>query len=366
MDENRFMKFCLRGLEKTYIPSENVFAASRKLQDGRMMHIRDRNLEYRFTMNALMGLHRLQSYGTEVFLNIESEYHLIAERIDEHANSPLDIAATVWTGRCLGTEIPKKIQSLFQSLLKNAPQMKQLGPKALAWSIAACLTGATDDHRHANSLAKLAAEKYIHPESGLVRQDPSGFRRNWAPFGAQSYMIFAFLFLARLTENAWAKDIGLFMARKLVQLQGKEGQWGWMYHVPTGRVVDYYPVFSVHQYAYAPLFLLEAIDNGYEEFREPLVKGFRWVLGQNEMGQSMVDSAHQIVWRRVFRRAANAKLMKVLRAMLIIYGGLKSEIITADALDIDHQCWGFEMALPLFAFSGRKDFSEILNDSRFS
>jgi hypothetical protein len=112
--------------------------------------------------------------------------------------------------------------------------------------------------------------------------------------------------------------------------------------------------------------LLEAIDQGYEEFREPLVNGFRWILGHNEIGQSMVEPMHQIVWRRVIRRDANSKLIKVLRAMLIIHGGLKSGTKKANALDIDHQCWGFEMALPLCIFGDRDDFSEILNDSSLS
>ena len=365
-NNNRFTLFCLKGLENIYIPSEHVFAASIRLIDGQMVHMRDRSLEFRFTMNTLMCLHRLRMQGVNVFLDIESDYHAMEKRIDEHLDSPLEIAATVWTGRCLGTEVPPKALSSFQHLLNNAPQMKRLGPKALAWSIIACLTGGTDDYKHALTLAKLAAQRYIHPVTGIVRQDPFGFKRSWAPFGAQSYIAFAFLHLARKTGNDWARDIGLRTVRRLVQLQGEDGQWGWMYHVPTGKVVDYYPVFSVHQYAYAPLFLLEAIDQGYDEFREPLVKGFRWIFGQNEMRQSMVEPERQIVWRRVIRKGSDSRLTKVLRAMFITHGGLKSQTLKAHHLDIDRQCWGFEMALPLFVFSGRNDFPEILDDKCFS
>lgn len=364
--ENRFTQFCLRGLENIYIPSEHVFAASIQLVDGKMVHVRDRDLEFRFTMNTLMGLHQMRMQGAKVFLDIESDYHGMEKQIEEHSNSPLDIAATVWTGRCLGIEVPSQALSSFRHLLNNAPQMRSLGPKALAWSIAACLTGGTDDYKHALALAKLAAQRYIHPVTGLVRQEPFGLRRNWSPFGAQSYMAFAFLFLARETGDDWARNIGLRTARKLVQLQGQNGQWAWMYHVPTGRVTDYYPVFSVHQYAYAPFFLLEAIGQGYEEFRKPLVKGFRWILGQNEMGQSMVEPARQIVWRRVVRKSPDTKLTKLLRAIGTIYGGVQSGIKKAHDLDIDRQCWGFEMALPLVVFSGINDFHEILDDKCFS
>ncbi|PKM71477.1 MAG: hypothetical protein CVU91_13530, partial [Firmicutes bacterium HGW-Firmicutes-16] len=161
--ENRFNLFCLKGLENIYIPSEHVFAASNRLIDGQMVHVRDRSLEFRFTMNTLMCLHRMRMQGVNVFLDIESDYHALEKRIDEHSDSPLEIAATVWTGRCLGTEVPPKALSSFQKLLNNASQMKRLGPKALAWSIIACLTGGTDNYKHALALAELAAQRYIHP-----------------------------------------------------------------------------------------------------------------------------------------------------------------------------------------------------------
>ena len=74
-NKNRFTQFCLKGLENIYIPSEHVFAASIQLIDGQMVHVRDRSLEFRFTMNALMGLHRLRMQGVKVFLDIESDYH---------------------------------------------------------------------------------------------------------------------------------------------------------------------------------------------------------------------------------------------------------------------------------------------------
>jgi len=366
MSNNLFTGFCLKGLERIYIPSEHVFAASRRLSGEQLVLVRDHAQEYRFTMNALMGLHHFQTHGNSVFLDIESDYHRLAERIEERADTPLDIAATAWTGRCLGTEIPRNAVKIFHALLDKAPHMQRLGPKALAWLIAACMTGGDEYYQKGFALAHLAADRFVHSFSSLVKQGPAGRARNWAPFGAQSYMAFAFLLMARRTGDAWAKDMGLRIGRKLVQLQGRDGQWGWMYYVPKGRVVDYYPVFSVHQYGYAPFFLIEAIDQGYDEFREPLIKGFRWILGRNELGQSMVDPTHHIIWRQIVRRGSNSRLIKILRGMLAAYGGAKAGIKSADAVRIDRQCWGFEMALPLCVFSGRTDFQEICDDGAFS
>jgi hypothetical protein len=178
-------------------------------------------------------------------------------------------------------------------------------------------------------------------------------------------MAYAFLKLARKTENQWAKMVGLRIARALVQLQGPQGQWAWFYHVPSGRVADYYPVYSVHQHAMAPIFLLEAIDQGYIEFREPLQNGFRWVLGHNELGQSMVDGSHYVIWRSLVRQEPFGKLGRYVRAASTKYTGLRTGIEKGEALQINRECRSYELGWALFAFAGRRDFDEILNNPSF-
>lgn len=364
---NSFIDYCIKGLERMYIPSEHLFTASRVLRDGQMTNYRNRNTEYLVTMNALLGLNQTQKQGNEIFLDIESDYHTMAKRVEEMAGFPREIAATVWTGRSLGVDIAPDVLSLFNEYIKKVPGMNNIAGKSLAWMIIACLTGDSISDENANNalvLAKIAAERYYCVNSGLVSTYPTGHRRHWASFGEHSYIAYAFLLLARKVENTWARDIGLSIVRKLVSLQGPDGQWAWMYHVHSGRIGDFYPVYSVHQYAYAPFILLEAIDMGYNEFREPLIKGFRWILGQNELSQSMVEPGHQIIWRRMIRTGINFKQVKMLRGMIVAHAGLKPTI--GRGIKIDHQCWSFEMALPLCVLGNRPDFNEILNDSQFN
>jgi hypothetical protein len=364
MSENRFTRFCIKGLEKAYIPSEQIFAI-RRLINGQMVHIRDREHEYLFTMLALLGLSRAQQKGSEVFIDIDAVYQRTALKIDEQLDQNPCIAATAWAGRSIGTKIPSKAASLFHELLRNARQ-NNIGPKSLGWLMAACLNGGEEYYADAHSLAKLVAEKYMHGETSLIKQVSNRFRRNWSFLGSHSYMAYTFLLLSRKTGDKWARDIGLSIARRLVQLQGKNGEWAWMYHTPTGKVADFYPAYSIHQSAYAPFFLSEAIDQGYDEFRGPLVKGFRWILGQNELGQTMVDSKHNVIWRRILRKGVyNSAAMKALRGYGVICGIVKSAPTSANAIEIDQQCHGFEMGLPLCIFSGRSDLSEILDDECF-
>lgn len=365
-EKNLFVDYCIKGLERMYIPSEHLFTASRVLRNGQMTNYRDRNTEYLVTMNALLGLHQTQKQGNEIFLDIESDYHTMAKRIEEMANFPREVAATVWTGRSLGVDIASDVMTLFNGYIKKAPEMNNLAGKSLAWMIIACLSGESVSDENADialGLAKFAEKKYYNSASSLVHLYPFGHRRNWSSFGEHTYIAYAFLLLARKLDSEWARSIGLSIVRKLVSMQGPDGQWAWMYHVPSGRIGDFYPVYSVHQYAYAPFILLEAIDMGYSEFREPLIKGFRWILGNNELSQSMVDLQHQIIWRRMIRNGINFKHVKMLRGMIVAHAGLKPDI--GKGITIDHQCWSFEMALPLCVLGNRTDFDEILNDKQF-
>jgi len=367
MAEKGFLRFCVSGLERMYVPSERVFCFRRRLAGDRMVQDRDRTLEYRLTLNSLMGLRCAEAAGYRVFLDIESDYHALLPRITEHEGSAEDVAATVWTGRSLGSNIPSAVMTVFDGMVAKALNRRlHLSGKALGWTMLAYLTNRDDGYEKAMAVARLAVERSVHGTASLVRATPAGLRRDWASFGAHSYVAYAFLVLARVTGDAWAREVGLRIVRKLVELQGPQGQWGWMYHVPGGKLVDFYPVYSVHQSAYSPFFLVEACDQGFEEFRDPLRKGFRWIMGENELGRSMAAPEHHVIWRKIMRRQPNSKLMKVIRGAASAYLGLPCRTARPEHLEINSECWSFEMALPLCVFSGRRDFDEILNDPAFA
>jgi hypothetical protein len=118
MDIERLPQFCLTGLEMLYIPSEHVFSPQTPTQwrvDGtrakpqsgvRVCHeCPDGSSSATNTRQGDVPRHRVPL----------SWYHGLAARIDEQSGSAEDIAATVWTGRCLGTEISLKVASLFMA-----------------------------------------------------------------------------------------------------------------------------------------------------------------------------------------------------------------------------------------------------------
>lgn len=87
----------------------------------------------------------------------------------------------------------------------------------------------------------------------------------------------------------------------LLGLQGTQGQWWWTYD-SEGRVVQRYPVYSVHQDGMAVMALKQAsrvFPRLKPRVQDALVKSFAWLYGNNEVRQSLLDARKGVVWRSV-------------------------------------------------------------------
>jgi hypothetical protein len=85
--------------------------------------------------------------------------------------------------------------------------------------------------------------------------------------------------------------------------QGPQGQWWWHYDRRTGRVVERYPVYAVHQDAMAPMALLALAAATGADYSEPIARGLAWLARSPELGGgSLIDDAADLIWRKVARR----------------------------------------------------------------
>jgi hypothetical protein len=96
------------------------------------------------------------------------------------------------------------------------------------------------------------------------------------------------------------------VAERIVEAQGPLGQWWWLYSSRTRRVLEGYPVYSVHQDGMAFLGLMELEKLGVGSFAEPLGLGLEWLYGANELGVSLVERDPPIVNRCIQRAGSDA------------------------------------------------------------
>jgi hypothetical protein len=120
------------------------------------------------------------------------------------------------------------------------------------------------------------------------------------------------LFKCKFIGDLGAIEMARACTRKLIKLQGPQGEWPWFFDAEQGRVLDFYEVYSVHQYGMAPAFLECAEHHDVQEARDALIKGFKWVLGDNQLQRPTLVSELQLSFVHTFGRA-NRSLRKIIK-----------------------------------------------------
>ena len=153
----------------------------------------------------------------------------------------------------------------------------------------------------------------------------------------------------------------------MLELQGPNGEWPWFFDVPHGIVVDFYEVYSVHQYGMAPAFLQFAERLGVPEARAALINGFRWVFGENQMHQSMLMPATGLSIRSQVRsNEMQTKIFRIARAICNATLGRASGLADPARLQLRLECRSYELGWILWSFGRRSDLPELTHHSVFS
>jgi hypothetical protein len=124
-------------------------------------------------------------------------------------------------------------------------------------------------------------------------------------FASQVYPVLGLCELAEATDAPLSRTVGP-VCDSLVRSQGPLGQWWWFYSTTTPKVIEGYPVYSVHQDAMAVMALLPATRLGAGDYLSALTHGVRWVGGKNELGESLVDPRAGLIYRSIQRSGGDA------------------------------------------------------------
>ena len=159
------------------------------------------------------------------------------------------------------------------------------------------------------SLAKAVADRLMAtfvPASDLFSHWPVGapaplLRSHVACFADLVYPIQALAHYHRSTGDKRAIELADRCANRMCELQGPSGQWWWHFDARSGKVVEGYPVYAVHQDAMAPMALFAVQDAGGGDYRKAIRHGLEWLVTPEEMSESLIDASADLVWRKVAR-----------------------------------------------------------------
>jgi hypothetical protein len=305
----------IHSLARMYRPKERLFAF--RLRRGDQGEVLE-GVSRRYTATALIGLvNEDQDVTAEVLGNHRRED--VCGRLlgcVEESRELGEIALTTWAARRLRHPRARKA---LDALKRMDPTSGGYPTVELSWALAALVIDGAQETDMA--LAERIADVLIgsfRPESGLFPHAPVGkglsaLRAHVSCFADFVYPIQALSYYHQATGDARAAEVATCCAERMCELQGSEGQWWWHFDVRSGRVVEHYPVYAVHQDAMAPMALFAlARACGLDHF-ESIENGLNWLINPPEIVESLIEAERNIIWRKVARREPR-KLVRSLQA----------------------------------------------------
>jgi hypothetical protein len=347
IEELRALSF--RLLERMYKPEEKIFAF--KLQK-RGEQIGQEGISRRYTAITIIGLAPEEEHAVRKVLHGQTLRDLCVKMVSDSAQwtNIGDIALTAWAAAAVGIDRDacwKRIQQL-DPMHASHPTVE------IAWVLAAA---SIDREFRNDDLREAVAERLLSSfdhHAGIFPHmlgEASGARfRHVSCFADLVYPTHALAHYSRRTSDRAALHAANRCAEQFCRLQGEAGQWWWHYDVRTGKMVEGYPVYSVHQHAMGPLALVAVKDAGGNDFSQPLIKGLNWMKSCPELnGGSLIDPANDIMWRKVARKEPN-KLSRMMQgAASSVHSSLRVPAVFTPG-SIDYEVRPYELGWLLYAF----------------
>lgn len=328
----------LRGLPRMFRPDERLYVfCLRKKREG----IMPEGLSRRYTAITLIGL-AAEEQGAARAAAGGMSLHQVCDRLNqdiEQVSNLGDVALTLWAARAIG--YPDRSR-MWKQLAALQPVERIHPVVEISWALdAACID---PDAAEARELREKLAQRLLSSFSDSSRVFPhvlgaSGSRSHVSCFADMVYPIHALSNYARLSGDRRALDAAAAAAGKICELQGENGQWWWHYDQRTGKVLEGYPVYAIHQDAMAPMALFALKDAGGPDFSKAIKKGLDWLVHSPEIQGSLIDGDADLIWRKVARREPGKLSRYAQAAASLVHPSLRipglNRLLPATAIDYE-------------------------------
>ena len=359
--------YALKGLEQCWLPEHGRWSHIYHLDKPDKPNESVPHSDVFYTLNVLLGLARVRQVPREIDLSTtfkQNVLQLVTLPVSKYA-----FGIALWAGAELQYELPADVLSFIDIMLSNKNGWWSFRAQDLGMIVVGVVAQAKYDPK---KWSPIAAELFAflldhyHSPSGLFFNAAFGPQRRFASFAAQTYLTLACYAYGELVSDIRAIELANTCTRELIARQGPNGEWPWFYDATSGLVVDFYEVYSVHQYGMAPAFLERAEQHGVSEARSSIIKGFNWVLGRNQLGKPMlVPHLHLTIRSQVRKGEQRTKTWRVLRALRNSILGREAKLIDPSGLQLRRECRSYELGWILWSFGQRSDLTELTHNEIF-
>jgi len=321
-----------------------------------------------YSLNVLLGMSRIRTVPGNI--DLADVFYVNVDQLTRLPVAKYAFGMAMWTAARLKLDLPFGVANMIRQLLEDHSswttfRAQDLG-MLLTGIVAQAAVGRTEFAHHAAPLANFLSESYA-TETGLFCDTAIGYRRRFASFATQTYLAIACYSYGEFAGDLETLRLADACVRRLIALQGPQGEWPWFFDAERGEVVDFYEVYSVHQYGMAPALLEFAERHNVAGSSEALVKGFNWIFGDNQMRRSMLVPSLQMSYRSQVRLGEmHSKRRRMVRALANAYFGRKTQMIASEKLALRTECRSYELGWILWSFGERRDLPQLTHNLAFS
>jgi len=344
----------LRSLGFLFDANENLFCRCVTITEAGWLRGK---ISRRHTIIALLGLHRLAGAGVAQPFDLALIRDVLLADT-KWITSVGDLGLLTWF---TAEFAPERLRDLFHEFdfdraLEIYADGRWARTNGLAWFLAGIAHARLASPQALPDLTDVAVAIYrllqdSQGESGVFGNAAyPGFPRQtlcrrFGTFSDQIHSIYALTAFARAFQIEEPLASALGCANSICALQGEMGQWWFLYDKRACRVVNRYPVSSLHQEGTAPVGLLALGEATGQSFHKSIYKGLSWITGANELGTDLRSLDLGLVWDSIRPERHTANYWEAALSFLNI--SRKSQ---ADKLRIQYEARPDQFGWSLYAF----------------
>jgi hypothetical protein len=359
--------YALRGLERCWLPEHDRWSHIYHLDGRKQPNESLAHSDVFYTLNVLLGMSRLNDVPDNIDVQKIFDSNVLLLTHLPVASYALGMA--LWTSAELKLDIPNAVRRRIEQLLSDEKNWRTFRAQDLGMLLIGVVAQARAGRGWfclANRLFDFLMARY-HCRSGLFFDAAAGFRRRFSSFATQTYLTLACYHYGEFADDAAAIETANACARRLITLQGPNGEWPWFFDTRRAAIVDFYEVYSVHQYGMAPAFLECAEHHGVREARDALIRGFNWVLGDNQLAMPMLVPELQLSIRsQVRKNELKTKSLRMLRALENAYLRRPAPLVDPAFVTLRRECRSYELGWILWSFGQRTDLPQLTHHPMFA
>lgn len=353
-------RFVLRGLKTCWLPDRGWWSHAYRTDRGENISKPESDVFY--SLNVVLGLSQLQQTPTDLPWNRDEVFERCCLALHDHPVPVYAYGMALWAAVEADLPVPGSTLDGLRRLLDD----RDGWTRWKAQDVGLVLSGLSHLVRrerepwtkYAEALFAFATERFANTGTGLFLNNVHRVRGRYATFATGVYLTLGHFHYGEAFGNHHAIARALQAVNVLASHQGPYGEWPWYYDALTGSVLDPYAVYSVHQDGMAPAYLHLAARHGRADANMQITRGFRWILGENQLGATMLDP-RGLILRSQYRAERGERVRRAIRAVVRAHLRRSGHYVDAARVAVLPECRSYHLGWVLWSFAGRPEFEEL-------